>query len=165
MCTALRGIGLHQHHRELVAAVAEGGVHRAELLAEQRPHLAQHRAAHQVSVGVVDVLEVVQVEEEERDRVAEAPGAGDLGVELLRRSARTLPRPVWSSTRVSSCTRWKSRAFWMAMAAKSAMAITEARSSSPKRGSPSPFTSSMTPSTRPRKTSGTASTDPVLEGR
>ena len=66
------GVRLHQQQRELVAAVAE---HQSSWRAagdEQLAHLLEQRAAHQVPVGVVDALEVIQVEEDQRQRVVEA---------------------------------------------------------------------------------------------
>ena len=54
-------IGLNENDGELIAAVAKGRIDLANALEENFSHFAQHRAAHQVSVGVVDLLEKVQI--------------------------------------------------------------------------------------------------------
>ena len=64
------GRGLGQQHHELLAAVAGHDVHRALLPPEDRAQLPQHPVARQVAVGVVDLLEVVDVHHQ----------AGELGV-------------------------------------------------------------------------------------
>ena len=95
-------VGAGEDDRELLAAVAGGLVDLARGLAQHPGHLAQDDVALLVAVGVVDVLEVVDVEQHERQRLAEALGALDLGRHhLLKR--RRLERPVSSSV-----TAWRS---------------------------------------------------------
>ena len=55
-------VGAGQHHRELLAAVAGGRVDVARALAQDASDLAQHDVALLMAVGVVDALEVVDVE-------------------------------------------------------------------------------------------------------
>ena len=68
-----------QDDGQLLAAVAGGLVDLAGGLAQHAGHLAQDEIALLVAVGVVDVLEVVEVEQHEAQRLAEALGALDLG--------------------------------------------------------------------------------------
>ena len=56
-----------QHHDELVAGVADADVVRADAGAQHGGHLAQRAVADVVAVGVVDLLEVVEVHDEQRD--------------------------------------------------------------------------------------------------
>ena len=68
-------VAARQQQHELVAAVAGGdAVHLGhEVTAQHEAHLAQHLAAGEMAVGVVDPLEEVEVEEE--DREVQAPRA------------------------------------------------------------------------------------------
>ena len=68
---------------ELVAAEAADGVRCAGLGAEHLDDAAQDRVARTVALGVVDALEVVEVEHDEGERVAVALGPGDLRLEAL----------------------------------------------------------------------------------
>jgi len=61
-----RGIG--QDGDELFAAVAGDEIGGAKVVAQHAGEGLQHAVAHGVPVGVVDLLEVVQVEHEERRR-------------------------------------------------------------------------------------------------
>ena len=72
-------VGARENDGQLLAAVAGGLVDLARGLAQHAGHLAQHEVALLVAVGVVDVLEVVEVEQDEAHRLAEALGALDLG--------------------------------------------------------------------------------------
>ena len=63
-----------QEHDELVAAVASGDVEVLGVGDERVGDLTQHRVAGQVPVGVVHLLEVVDVEHEQAQRRAEALG-------------------------------------------------------------------------------------------
>ncbi len=78
---------LRQQQRELVAAEPEGGVRRAQAGAQRLGDLAQGLVAGRVAEGVVDELEVVDVADDERELVAVADGALDLGVELAHERA------------------------------------------------------------------------------
>ena len=78
-----------QQRDELVATVAEAGVFRAEHALHQAANLGEQAAADQVAVGVVDLLEVVEVDEQQAELVA-AIGCRDRdlfvqqGVEVAR---------------------------------------------------------------------------------
>ena len=58
-----------QQDRELVAAEAGGGVGRTQTALEPLAHLVQQPVACRVTEGVVDRLEVVEVHEQDRDRL------------------------------------------------------------------------------------------------
>src|SRR5207244_7522108 len=62
-----RQAGLRQRDRELLAPVARRLVNTARLLTQHPAHHAQHVVPPQVAVGVVDLLEIVDVEDEERE--------------------------------------------------------------------------------------------------
>ena len=76
-------VGLGEDQRELLAAVAAGEVDLADAAEQDLADRAQDRVAGLVAMGVVDLLEVVEVEEDERERVADAVGAPPLEHELL----------------------------------------------------------------------------------
>ena len=59
-----------QQRDELVAAVAEAGVVGAEDALHQAADLGEQAAADEVAVGVVDLLEAVEVDEEQAELVA-----------------------------------------------------------------------------------------------
>ena len=61
--------------RELVATQPGPGVRGARHGGEPARHLAQERVADRVAQGVVDLLEVVEVEQHHRHGIAAAPGA------------------------------------------------------------------------------------------
>jgi hypothetical protein len=61
-----------QEHRELVTAVARHDREIARVLDEHARHFPEHLIARLVTVPVVDGLEVVEVDEDERHRLAEA---------------------------------------------------------------------------------------------
>ena len=76
--------GLWQRDRHLLAAVAGGLVHLARGLAQHAGDLAQHVVALEVAVGVVDALEVVDVEHDQPELLLEPAHALDLrGHDLL----------------------------------------------------------------------------------
>ena len=71
-------------HGELLAAVARGAVRALpELSLQGLPHHAQQLVAHRVPEAVVDVLEVVEVEHEQGERLIVAPGPRDLVAQAL----------------------------------------------------------------------------------
>ena len=80
--------GLRQGDHELLAAVARRLVDPARLELEDAADRAQHLVALQVAVGVVDLLEVVDVEHDQRQLVAEALGARRLLLDQLAEAAR-----------------------------------------------------------------------------
>ena len=75
--------GFRQNDHELVPAVAASHVRPAQDLLQPLAHRCQDTVAAQVAMAIVDPLEVVDVEEHERDRVAGAARAGELHVEHL----------------------------------------------------------------------------------
>ena len=82
----LVGVGerrLGQDDRELVAADAAGDVGRAHDVADALGRLGQHGVAGEVADAVVDRLEVVEVEDEQREPPVVALRAGDLARERL----------------------------------------------------------------------------------
>ncbi len=62
------GVGAGQQHGELVAAEAGHGVDLAQAALQAARDLAEQRVAHAVAEGVVDVLELVQIHEHQRER-------------------------------------------------------------------------------------------------
>ena len=70
------GVGLQQHERQLVPAVAGPDVDRARRLEDHLGDRPQDLVALEVAHRVVDRLEVVDVDDQHRDVVAEAPRAG-----------------------------------------------------------------------------------------
>lgn len=82
--------GLGQKDDELIAAVAEGVVDEAQSGLDAVADVGEEFAADQVSVGVIDLLEVVEVEEDHGELVSEALRAVDLGFEHLVKMARVV---------------------------------------------------------------------------
>ena len=76
---AFLDVGLGEDQHELLAAVAADHVARPQVRAERLGDAAQHDVAGGVAVGVVDGLEVVDVDERDRQRALVAAGALDLG--------------------------------------------------------------------------------------
>ena len=79
--------GLGQQHDELLAAVARHDVHRPLLPLEQGGELLEHPVAHQVPVGVVDLLEVVDVDHHAGEHRGVPGGAVHLLLQLLHQRA------------------------------------------------------------------------------
>ena len=71
-----RAVG--QDHRELLAAEARDRVHRPDALAERDRDVLQDDVAGLVAVGVVDALEVIDVDHQDQRRLAGARDAIDL---------------------------------------------------------------------------------------
>ena len=82
--------GVGQDQRELVAAEARDHVGLARALANQPRRLDQRAAAVQVAVRVVDRLEPVEVDEQQRQRPAAARGALGFPAQHLRQVARVV---------------------------------------------------------------------------
>jgi hypothetical protein len=78
-----RRVGLREHEQELLAAVARGEVGAAQRGAEDRRESTQNLVAGQVPEGVVEALEVIDVDHRHRQRPPVAPAALDLGLERL----------------------------------------------------------------------------------
>ena len=70
---AVAEVRLGQDPRELLAADARDHLVAAHARAEPVPDLHEDRVAHRVPVGVVEPLEVVEVEDREADRTSVAP--------------------------------------------------------------------------------------------
>src|SRR5581483_4958396 len=78
----LGAAGVGKHDNELVASDPGSEIAGAQPLLNRSGDGLQGSIATLVSVGVVDRLEVVQVEQQERERFAVAVGSGDLPLEL-----------------------------------------------------------------------------------
>ena len=83
----LDGGGAAHDDDELLAAVAADQVGAAEAVAERAGDVAEDGVADQVAVVVVDLLEVVDVEERDGDRLAGRGGGDQRGAQLLERVA------------------------------------------------------------------------------
>ena len=91
----LLGHGLHvlgvgdprQDHRELVAAETRNRVGLARAGADAARGLHQQVVAHEVAQRVVDLLEVVQIDQKQRQRATRARGLADLVLEPLPQHA------------------------------------------------------------------------------
>ena len=82
----LRGAGrtgVWEQDRELVTADPERAVGQPGLLPQQPPDLGQHRVADAVTLAVVDELELVEIEQHERQVVPVALRLVEEGLELL----------------------------------------------------------------------------------
>ncbi len=82
--------GLGEDDRELVAAVAGCDVGRAQHLAEPVGDAGERDVPDEVTEPVVDLLEVVEVEDDEREAAVVAARAGDLALERLFEVARVV---------------------------------------------------------------------------
>jgi hypothetical protein len=76
-------LGFRQHHHEFISPVPGHDIHIPEAVDQNLRHLDQHLAPHEMSVPVVDELEIVHVEEDQRDMRPVALGAFEFGVESL----------------------------------------------------------------------------------
>ena len=82
-----------QDHDELLAPIAADDIRLAQLRLDRRDDAREARIAGGVAVGVVDLLEVVEVEEQHRDRQLARLGAQAGGIEPLdQRAAVEDPR-------------------------------------------------------------------------
>src|SRR5581483_4853671 len=79
---------LRQQHYEFVATVAECVIDQTQLGLNKVANFRQQLAADQMSVGVVDLLEVVKVDEHHRELISEASRAIHLGFERLIKMTR-----------------------------------------------------------------------------
>jgi hypothetical protein len=84
--------GLGQQHDELLAAVAPDDVRDARGVADALCGLAQHRIPGRVAVGVVDELEVIDVEQQARERPG-MPGGQCDGLMGARVELATVEEP------------------------------------------------------------------------
>ena len=76
-------VDLATDHRELLAAVARQDVLGADRLRHHAGDGGQHRVTGQVTVGVVDLLEVVDVDEQQRQRLLVPDREADLRVQAI----------------------------------------------------------------------------------
>ena len=77
-------VRLGQQDSKLLAAQPGGEIDLAEVLAEDIGDVAEDAIAGRVAEGVVDPLEVVQVDERDRERPTRAAGPNQLGRGCLR---------------------------------------------------------------------------------
>src|SRR5713101_1406000 len=77
-------VRLVQHQRKLLAAVSGADIGFPRAGAQDRGQLGEHCIAVKVAVGVVDLLEVVEVDHQESDRLVVAARSRGLLEELLR---------------------------------------------------------------------------------
>src|SRR5690606_25119419 len=77
------GIGLRQHGDELLAAVAHEQVATADRAAQPARDLREHHIADAVAVLVVDRLEVIDIDERERQRAVAIDRSLDLRRQAL----------------------------------------------------------------------------------
>ena len=104
---ASAAVGVGQQHGELVAAEARERVAGAQPLAQQRRDATDELVAGVVAERVVDVLEVVEVEHEQRAARAVARDLGDWRSSSCSKRRR-LSSPVsgsWSASWRSSCSK------------------------------------------------------------
>jgi hypothetical protein len=87
---------LFQHHHELVAPQAGHGVHVAHAFVQALGHLLQQQVALVVAQGVVQGLEVVEVDEQQRTALLAPLDAGQ-GLGMRSISSMRLGRPVSAS--------------------------------------------------------------------
>ncbi|KAG1084679.1 hypothetical protein G6F40_014419 [Rhizopus arrhizus] len=80
----LRFAGRDQHHHEFFAAIAEQIIAAAGELAEQARHVLQRAVAGIMAVAVVDGLEMIQIEQQQRERRVVARGQLDLPAQYRR---------------------------------------------------------------------------------
>ena len=84
---ALLQVDTREDDQELLPADAVGELERPQLAADRARYVAQHVVAARVAVRVVDLLEVVDVQGDQRDRVAGQPGLLGQLVEARRQRA------------------------------------------------------------------------------
>ena len=100
-------VGLGQHHRQLLAAVAGRLVDVARQVAQHAGHRGQHLVALLVAVLVVDPLEVVDVEHHEAERALEAAARS-----ISRSRIDVEARGRWPGPVSSSVTAWRWTVSW-----------------------------------------------------
>ena len=66
-----------QHHTEFLAADTGQHVGRANLLQPATPHFLQHHVTRQVAIDIVHLLEVVEVEQDDGERLVRGAGNFD----------------------------------------------------------------------------------------
>ena len=82
--------GLRQQDHELIAAVAEGEIDHAAFFFDRCADFGEELGAHQVTVGVVDIFKVVEVDEDQRKLEGVAMRTVQLGIEHEIQMARVV---------------------------------------------------------------------------
>src|SRR5579862_711059 len=72
---------LRKEQNELVATIAEGKINQAAVPLELVANFGEQAGADQVALGIIDLLEMIKVNEDEREFVVVALGTVDLGFE------------------------------------------------------------------------------------
>src|SRR5205807_64773 len=80
--------GLRQQDHKLIAAVAKGKVNQAQMRLDKVSNLRQQLRSHQMSVSVIHILEVVKINKNDAELVAEARRAVNLGLQRLIKMSR-----------------------------------------------------------------------------
>ena len=78
------GVGVEEHDCELIAPESHEGVGRTQASREPGTELPQELVAGRVAEGVVDLLEVVEIEEQERELLPRQKWVGLVGEERLK---------------------------------------------------------------------------------
>ncbi len=98
------GVGIEQHDAELVPAEPEHLVRRAQRALSGGAELGQQLVADRVAEGVVDLLEVVEVDEQESDVLRGCVRSAELRQQRrVLEQCRRLPSPVSSSVIAWRC--------------------------------------------------------------
>ena len=84
---------LRQENHELVASVPKRRVHQPQIVTKRLSHLPQQFAANQMSILIIDVLEVVEIQKQQAEFVTEALRA----VNLLGKHRKQMARIVQAS--------------------------------------------------------------------
>src|SRR3954451_7796444 len=92
-------IGVRQHHDELLATAAAGEVAAAQLAAHEGAQCREDLVAALVAEGVVDLLEVIEVQQDRRHRRQRAAGLGEQALGTLGFGGLLLGRQVSASAR------------------------------------------------------------------
>ena len=97
------GAAAREHDDEFVARVADADVVRPDAVAQHARDFAQRLVADVVAVGVVDLLEAVEVHHEQRHFGLQALGARQLAREVHEHEARVRQPGQRVGERVASC--------------------------------------------------------------
>src|SRR5579864_8760429 len=83
---------LRKQKNKFIAAVTKGEINQSAVVLDHGADFAEEFRAHQVAMGIVDGLEVIEVNEDEREFVAVAVGAVDLRVQHEIQMPRVVKR-------------------------------------------------------------------------
>ena len=81
---------MRQQHHKFVATVAEGIVDQAQVCLDMKAEFREQFAADEMPVSIVDLLEMIEVDEDDAELIAEALRAVDLGFERLVKVTRVV---------------------------------------------------------------------------